>query len=309
MRGLAILATVLFLMAGIVGGCAGIAPPKQVRLHNTEQSGDITNSRKNSEMPLRVAVSSILSPRETLTVYQPLLEYLEAKLGQQVVLLQRKTYKEVNELLSTGNADMAFVCSGNYAAGSLQFGMELLVVPQVNGQHTYQSYIIAGKDIQAKSLAELQGRSFAFTDPLSFSGRIAPVYMIVSQGLNIEHFFGRTFFTYSHDNSIKAVNDGIVDAAAVDSMIFDQTVAQNPNLVNTIKIIDRSIVVGTPPVVVNPRLQEAQKERLRQLLLSIHEDPSGQKALVALHYDQFVTPEETRYTVLKQMWLTVQEKL
>ncbi|HML32001.1 phosphate/phosphite/phosphonate ABC transporter substrate-binding protein [Sporomusa sphaeroides] len=309
MRGIAILATVLFFMAGIVGGCAGIGPPKQVRLQNTEPTGDTTNSTRNREMPLRVAVSSILSPRETLTVYQPLLEYLEAKLGQQVVLLQRKTYKEVNEILSTGNADIAFVCSGNYAASSQQFGMELLVVPQVNGQHSYQSYIIAQKDISAQSLADLKGRSFAFTDPLSFSGRIAPVYMIVSQGLNIEHFFGRTFFTYSHDNSITAVNDGIVEAAAVDSMIFDQTVALNPNLANTIKIIDRSIAVGTPPVVANPKLPEAQKERLRQLLLSIHEDPSGQKALAALHYDKFVTPEETRYTALKQIWLTVQEKL
>ncbi len=290
---------------------AGCSPSfdKKISLRNVEQAAVPASDAKDSTMPLRVAVSSILSPKETLIVYQPLLQYLQNELGYPVVLLQRKTYKEVNELLEAGNADVAFVCSGGYVAGSQVFGMQLLAMPQVGGERTYQSVIITSKEIGASSIGDLQNRSFAFTDPMSFSGRIAPVYMLESRGLMSQQFFGRTFFTYSHDTAIKAVYDGIVDAAAVDSLIFTQAVAQNQDIAARVKIIDQSLAVGTPPVVVKPGTDKELTARLQELLLTMHQHEAGQKALAALHYDKFVAPDENLYAPLKTNWLTMREKL
>jgi len=256
-----------------------------------------------------VAVSSILSLKETLTVYQPLLNYLETKLNTPVVLLQRRTYKEVNDLIEHSQTDMAFVCSGGYVAGSQSLSMELLAVPMVHDKTVYCSYIIANIKLGAKSIGDLKSNSFAFTDPMSFSGRIAPVYMLTEKGINADSFFGRSFFTYSHDNSIGSVNDGIVDAAAVDSLIFDQAVKKNPQLLERVKIIDKSLYVGNPPVVVNPSLNKELKEKLRGLLLTMHEDDAGKKALAVLNYSKFVYPDEKAYTKLKTIWPTVKEKI
>lgn len=303
-----IIVLLVVLLPGLLAGCSP-SFDKKVSLRNVEQAVVTTSDAKDSIMPLRVAVSSILSPKETLTVYQPLLQYLQNELGYSVVLLQRKTYKEVNDLLEAGNADVAFVCSGGYVAGSQVFGMELLAMPQVGGEQTYQSVIITGKETPASSLVDLQHRSFAFTDPMSFSGRIAPVYMLESRGFMSQQFFGRTFFTYSHDAAIKAVYDGIVDAAAVDSLIFTQAVAQNQDIAARVKIIDRSLSVGTPPVVVKPGTDRELTARLQVLLLTMHQHEAGRNALAALHYDKFVAPDETLYAPLKNIWLTIREKL
>ncbi len=297
----------LMTVTAIFIGC-GSPPVQTVRLQHLDEAIP-AKGNTNGPLPLRVAVSSILSPRETLTVYQPLLNYLEKKLAMPVVLLQRRTYKEVNELIEHDNADIAFVCSGGYVAGHQSFGLELLAVPVVNGQHTYRSYIIANVKLEGQSIAALQGRSFAFTDPMSFSGRIAPVYMLHSKSLDAAHFFGRTFYTYSHDNAIQAVNDGIADAAAVDSLVFDQAVQSYPELSKRVKIIDRSLTVGSPPVVVNTALDRSRKENLRSLLLAMPLDPDGEKALSALHYDRFAIADEKDYEPLQDIWLTVKEKL
>ncbi len=302
-----IFATVaLLLMAALLNGCSS-SPTKTVSLYKTD-AGAVVKDKSAGKVPLRVAVSSILSPKETLTVYQPAVEYMEDKLGHPVVLLQRKTYKEVNDLLQSGGADVAFVCSGGYVAGNDNFGMELLVVPEVKGETRYRSYIIA-RSREAGSILDLRGRSFAFTDPMSYSGRIAPVHMLTSRGIDSDRFFSRTFYTFSHDNAIRAVADGIAEAAAVDSMIFDRAVEKEPELGKRVFVIDKSLQVGNPPVVVNPSIDAGLKQRLRDVLLSMNRDENGRKALKALSYDKFVTADDGDYAELKSLWRTVKEKL
>lgn len=296
----------LLMVTTLLTGCGGESG-KPVSLSKTDPA-IVGKDKAADRVPLRVAVSSIVSPKETLTVYQPLVDYLEEKLEQPVVLLQRKTYKEVNDLVQNGGADLAFVCSGGYVAGAYSFNMELLATPQVKGKRLYQSYIIA-RDQTFRSILDLSGKSFAFTDPMSFSGRIAPVHMLMTKGVEGERFFSRTFFTYSHDNAIQAVADGIVDAAAVDSMIFDRAVEKSAELGRQVVIIDRSLSVGNPPVVVNPYVDTALKQRLQTLLLTMHEDERGQNALTALAYDKLVAPDNADYAHLKNVWLSVREKL
>lgn len=300
------LVLLVLLIAGLLAGCSS-QPQKVISLQRTDPPAGGTDKTPVT-VPLRVAVSSILSPKETLPVYQPVVKYLEERLGSPVVLLQRRTYKEVNDLLESGGADVAFVCSGGYAAGSQTFGMELLAVPVVKGERKYQSYIIS-RDKAPRSILDLRGRSFAFTDPMSYSGRIAPVYMLAARGEDAGKFFGRTFFTYSHDNAIQAVADGIVEAAAVDSMIFDQAAEKNPALARQVHIVDRSVLVGNPPVVVHPAVDPALKMKLRTLLLTLHETDTGRQALHALKYDRFSAPEDNDYVQLKDIWLGVRDKL
>lgn len=301
-----VVAVTLLIVALVLNGCSS-GPAKTVSLYKTD-AGTAVKDKSAGKVPLRVAVSSILSPKETLTVYQPAVEYMEDKLGHPVVLLQRKTYKEVNDLVQSGGADVAFVCSGGYVAGNDSFGMELLAAPQVKGETNYQSYIIA-RNRDSKSILDLGGKSFAFTDPMSFSGRIAPVYMLTSQGVDSDRFFSRTFYTYSHDNAIRAVDEGIADAAAVDSMIFDRAVEKERELGRRIFIIDKSLRVGNPPVVVNPAIDTGLKQRIRDVLLKMHGDENGRKALKALSYDKFVIADDKDYAELKTLWRATREKL
>jgi len=256
--------------------------------------------------PLRIAVAAMISPEETLSVYQELMDYIAAKLGRPVELKQRRTYQEVNDMLGTGKLDAAILCSGTYVHAKRQYGVELLAVPVIHGSPTYRSYIIVPQSSTAASLEELHRKRFAFTDPLSTSGYLYPVYALVSKGRQPATFFTKTLFTYSHDNSIEAVAERVVDGAAVDSLIYDYLQASNPALVARTRIIHRSPPFGAQPVGVPKSLDPATKRALRDLFLGMDQDPEGRRILKQLGVDRFIPGEDRMYDSIRKMLQVVE---
>jgi phosphonate transport system substrate-binding protein len=256
--------------------------------------------------PLLIAVAAMFSPEETLSVYQELMDYIGARLGRPVELKQRRTYQEVNDLLGTGKLDAAILCSGPYVHAHRQYGVELLAVPVISGHPTYRSYIIVPQSSTAASLMELHQKRFAFTDPLSTSGYLYPVYALASQGRQPASFFTKTLFTYSHDNSIEAVAEGVVDGAAVDSLIYDYLESSNPALVTRTRVVQRSPPFGAQPVAVPRELDPATRGALRRLLLGMDHDPAAQGILRKLGVERFIAGEDRLYNGVREMLQVVE---
>jgi phosphonate transport system substrate-binding protein len=255
----------------------------------------------NEVAPLRVAVAAVISPQGTTESYGSLLNYLGEHLGRPVELVQRRTYQEINDLVEQGEVDMAFVCTSAYVAGHDQFGMELLAAPQVKGESVYYSLLIVPADSQAKEMADLQGKVFAFTDPISLSGRMYPTYLVEQLGFTPESFFSRTFYTYSHDDAIRAVANKLADGAAVDSLVYNFAVSRDPSLAEHTRIIHQSPPFGIPPVIVSPQIPPQQKAELQGLLLEMNQSTAGQEALWAIGVDQFSLIDDSAYASVRSL--------
>jgi phosphonate transport system substrate-binding protein len=245
--------------------------------------------------PLRVAIAAVLSPRGSAESYGQLLKYLEKELNRPVEAVQRRTYSEVNDLLRTGEVDLAFVCTSAYILGKREFNMQLLVAPQVNGEKVYRAQLIVPADSPAQSISDLRGILFAFTDPMSFTGRIYPTYLLQQMGESPETFFDSTIFTYSHDDAIYAVANGVADGASVDALVLDFAIKRDPSLSSRVRVIHTSEPFGIPPVVVGPNIRPQLQSQIQDVLLNLHEDPEGQAALQALDYDRFTLIAEENY--------------
>jgi phosphonate transport system substrate-binding protein len=137
----------------------------------------------------------MISPRETVHLYHDLPDYIAAKLGREIELVQRKTYGQINELFTTDQIDLAFICSGPYATGRDRYGFHALAVPQINGKHLYRSSLIVHKDSPYQAFSDLKGKSFAFTDPDSNTGRLVPAYWLSLQAETPENYFAKTIYT------------------------------------------------------------------------------------------------------------------
>jgi len=249
----------------------------------------------------KVAVGSIISAQETVVHYHELLEYIAKKLGREIQLVQRKTYDEINQLISAGQIDLAFICSGPYASGRDELGFEALAMPRVRGSHLYQSYLIVSKDSPFHKLTELMGKVFAFTDPQSNTGKLVPDYWLRKEGEKPETFFGKTIYTYSHDNSIMAVAMSLVDGAAVNGQVWEYYNHRNPVFTSKTRIIKKSIPFGNPPVVASSHLPNQMKDRIRGLLLNMNREPEGKKILNELMIDSFISPKEECYDPILAM--------
>ena len=293
----------VILSSVIISGCLEPEGVAKVNLSNRT----IDNIENSDTQSLRIAVSAIISPDETLVYYQDMFDYLSLKIGVPVKLVQRKTYQEVNDLIRKNSVDAAFVCSLAYIEGTDQFGLELLAVPIVRGEPRYYSYIIVPEDSSINSLKELKGKTFAYTDPLSNSGKLSPEYMITQMGENPETFFKFTFFTYSHDKSIQAVAEKMVEGAAVDSLVWDFKNATDPRFTSRTRIISKSPPYGIPPVVVSKDIDPALKEKLRKILLQMHEDKKGKEILDRIMIDRFSEANDSLYNSVREMKKVVED--
>jgi phosphonate transport system substrate-binding protein len=280
---------------------AACSTPQMSTAINLSQLEPLPVEVPTEVVPLRVAVAAIISPKDTLDSYKPLLDYISEKLDRPVELVQRRTYAEINELIKNGEVDMAFVCTSAYVIGAREFGMELLAAPQVRGEIVYYSFLIVPAGSPAQSMADLRRQVFAFTDPLSNTGRLYPTSLVQQLGETPDQFFDRTFYTFSHDDAIRAVADGVADGAAVDSLVYEHVIKREPDLARKTQIIHRSPAFGIPPVVTSPHLRPQHAAELQSLLLDMASDPAGRAALDSVGFDKFVPITDGAYDSVREL--------
>lgn len=307
MRNFKMFGLFLLLSVGLFAACSEDKTAKVVDFEKTAPVAPLAASGKTNAV--RIAVGGMITPKEGYGYYQRFLKYIEKKVGRPVEFVDRENYAEINKLVKEGQIDVAFVCGGPYVDGHADFGMELLVAPRAYGDQVYYSYIIVAKDSPIQSLADLRGKTFAFTDPLSNTGTLVPTYLLAKMGETPEHFFKKTFFSQSHDKSIKAVAQGVADGAAVDSLIWEYAARVNPEFTAKTKIINKSAPYGIPPVVVRSGLDPVLKERLRQVFTEAHLDKEGAEILQGMMTEQYLPIADSAYDSIREMksWIAAQK--
>ncbi len=306
-RNWALMCIAVIVASACAAGCKRDEAPRTVSLKKREgEEARIAPGQR----PLRIAVGGMITPREGFKYYRELLDYIGERLDRRVDFVDRENYAEINDLVQSGDVDVAFVCSGPYVEGRRKFGMKLLAAPQAYGATVYYSYIIARKGGPIAAFADLRGKSFAFTDPLSNTGTLVPTYLLAKRGETPDTFFAQYFYTNSHDKSIEAVAEGVVDGAAVDSLIWEYLDRTNPRYTSMTKVIEKSPPYGTPPVVASPHLDVQTKRKLKHILLSAHEDAKGGKILGRMMIDRFVDVPDSAYDSIREMnaWIERQKR-
>jgi phosphonate transport system substrate-binding protein len=277
-----------------------------VSLTKNQSYAAVTNA--NTPRTVNVAIAPVISPLETRYNYDDFISYLQKKLHRPVHLIETQTYAETNQLLKEGRAEIGLICSLEYVLGAQGWYLYGIAAPEVSGKDLYRSYIIVRKDSGIHSLSGLRGKTFAYSDPNSFSGRLAVQYMLKSQGYSVDHFFSHAYFTYSHDYSIKAVMRGIVDGASVDSLVYAQMQQmQNPEL-NQLQVIAKSSWVGTPPVVASVKASKSLVNDVEQILWHMDSNPTGKEVLKKMNVERFLAFHKEYYSKIIKMNQDVDKK-
>ena len=293
---------VIFILLTIAG-C--IEKQDKVNLSIVQEPGV-----RENDTAVKVAIASVVSPKESYAYYEEMIQYISQKLGGPVKTVQRRSYQEINQLIQNNEIDVAFICGGAYIDdnGNTTPGMKLLVAPQVYGKTTYNSYIIVPNNSNYTDLLDLRGKKFAFSDPLSNSGKLYPTYRLALINETPQSFFGvdekgrnNSFFTYSHDNSIIAVAEGLADGSAVDSLVYEYMKNTRPDIIAKTRIIEISPPFGIPPVVVPEDIDPFLERRLKDIFLNMEKDEEGRKILSKVLVDRFVSINDSAYDSIREM--------
>lgn len=232
-----------------------------------------------------------------LELLTKLRRYLTRQLGEDVELVQRRTYEEITSLLVSGQIAAAWICGYPYVAYRSQ--LELVAVPVWHGQPLYQSYLIAKHGRGATRVEDLRGDVHAFSDPNSNSGYLVTAALLAELKSRPRDFFRQTFFTYGHRNVVRAVASGLAKSGSVDGYVWEVMREIEPDLTGRTEIVHRSDWLGFPPIACPKALAgSAAIARLRGALTGMTTDADGRDVLALLRLDGFASVPDSVFDTI-----------
>jgi phosphonate transport system substrate-binding protein len=231
--------------------------------------------------------------------------YLEQRLGRKVEFVQRGRYRETVELLREGHLDAAWICGFPYVRFRRE--LRLLAVPLFEGKPLYRSYLIVpASDTATRSILDLRGKVFAFSDPDSNSGFLYPNYVLRTSGEPPERFFRRAFFTWAHRKVVDAVSTRLAHGGSVDGYVWETLRLAPGRLTEGTRVVSKSPEFGHPPIVVRANLAPQLAQDLRDAFTGMTRDAEGKALLATLNLDGFAPGNEQLFDSIEAMWRIVQ---
>ena len=250
---------------------------------------------QNSE--LRVGLIPSEDAQVMMRASQQEMEQLEQKTGLKVKPFVANDYNGVIEAMRSGKIDVAYFGPFSYVLAAQMANAEAFAIPvsKKSGQSSYQSIIISKKDKGPSSVAQLQGKTFAFVDPSSASGHLFPKAGLKGDGVDADKYFSRVIFSGSHDASIMAVAHGKVDAAAVASPIFQTAVAKGHVKAEDFQVIWTSQPIPESPMAWRKGLDAQTKQKVAAALAEIKGLPWGDRGVL----NGFAATNDAAYNVVR----------
>jgi phosphonate transport system substrate-binding protein len=205
--------------------------------------------------------------------FQPVFNAVTQATGIHFDIKVGQTYAAVIEAICSDVVEIAWFGAASYLPAQQRGCAELLAVDVKHGTSTYFSGIYTRKDSGIASVADLKGRSMAFGDANSTSSFVYPVAMIVAGGLDPATDLSAIRMTGSHANSLKALAEGQVDAAAASFDSFEKAINQGVISADGFAVIAKSDPIPNPPLAMSTKLPAEVKASLRAAFNSVHEAP------------------------------------
>lgn len=219
---------------------------------------------------LNIGIVPYKTPQELIKIYKPLITHIEKNSDYKVHLHFPKDYKDILTLIKQNRIDLASITSYLYVKkqNELKNRVRYMATGLRNNKGIitwyYNSFIIAKKNSDIKSLNDLKNRSFAFTDINSTSGFLYPKNILLKAGIDYKKDLSKYFFLKKHNRVIKALMTNSIDAAATYDQIVYDAMKQYPN---QIKILARSVPIPIDSFVSTKRISLEEHNRLKKILL------------------------------------------
>ena len=246
----------------------------------------------------------------TISDFKPIFNAISLATNYSFNIIVGQSYSAVVEGICSGLADFAWFGPVTYLQAKDKGCVELLAVEVRKGSSVYYSGIFTNNsNLSINNLNDLYGKKIAFGDINSTSSFVFPMAMLVEFGINPIKDLSKSQLTGSHANSLKALQAGIVDAAAASFNSYEKAVRQGSIIANEFKIIAKSDPIPNPPLAMSVNLPKIVKDTIRYEISQLHNNPNIKEGMLrgyggkkVDYYDTSITDKDM-LPALKKMLL------
>ncbi len=182
-------------------------------------------------------------------------------------------------------------------------GMEPALLEWKGNVRSYHSVVLVRANSPFQKLEDLKGSTITFEDPGSTSGFFLPYVEIMDAGIDLVHVDSakpvgdelRYRFVGAEINVVGALVRGNADAAAISNVDLDDDEVVTRRFAPHVRVLHETREVPRSLMLYRASLPPADKDRLTELLLGLHETSDG-RAILRKYFKvkQFerLTPED-----------------
>lgn len=230
-------------------------------------------------------VIPVASSRNMSDSFGGLVSHLEKELGVKVKLQVAGDYAGVITGMQHGHIDLAYLGPKSYVEAAKRANAEAVVVEVgQSGVAGYHGYIITKAGSGLKSLGDLKGKTWAFTDPHSTSGTLVPTVYFNDIGIDPQTYFGKVVYSGSHEASILSVKAGRIAGASTNDLDFDRGLGTHWKK-GDFNIVWTSDLIPGSPMAVRKDLPASLKKAIQKAFIS-YQDKDGLEKLKIAGYQK-----------------------
>ena len=249
----------------------------------------------HAQQVFRITAIPDESPTELARKAEPLMKYLESKLGMPVVFTPVTDYAASVEALINKKVDLAWFGGFTFVQAKLRSGGRAVPLVQREEDEKFRSVVISA-DPTVKSLADLKGKDFSFGSQSSTSGHLMPRHFLAQQGLDADKAFRRVAYSGAHDATIAAVAAGRVTAGALNISVWQKFVDEKKVDPTAVRVIYTTPTYFDYNWTVHADLPAATRDKLRQAFLALKPGtPQADEILKLQRATRFVPTQAENY--------------
>ncbi len=236
------------------------------------------NAGDKAAQKIIIALKPDKNPDQMTQERASLEKYMSEKTGRPAQVIIPLSAAVINEGFAGGTIDVGYLSATDLINAK---DAELLLVGEIGGKTTYQSYWLALKEKPYGKVEDLRGKPVAFASKTSTSGFIIPLWdlrrkNLVSEKADPEEFFGKgnVFYGTGYVSAVERVLNGAAEAAAVSYYVLDEDKHLSAEQRARLKKVAEQGDVPTHIIAVRKSLPEAEKANLKKALLSLNDGGS-----------------------------------
>jgi len=241
-----------------------------------------------------------------------LLEDMQKRIGVKVNAFFAPDYAGVIEAMRFNKVQAAWFGNKSGMEAVDRAGGEV-IAQQVaeDGSPGYWSYLIVHKDSPINSLEDVKKNaknlSLGFGDSNSTSGFLVPGYYAMAlNNLDPKTSF-RVMRQANHETNLMAVANKQVDVATNNNENFEKFERRNPDKAKEIKVIWKSPLIPSDPMLVRKDLDPQLKAAIRDFLVGYGKDAREKQALSKIGIGGFQVSDNNQLLPIRQLELFKQK--
>ena len=235
------------------------------------------------------------SPTELARKAQPLVRYLEQKLGMKVEYTPVSDYAASVEALANKQVDMAWFGGFTFVQANVRSGSKAVPLVQREEDEKFKSVFIT-TDASIKTLADLKGKTLSFGSQSSTSGHLMPRSFMLDAKVDPDKDLKRVAYSGAHDATIAAVAAGKVDAGALNISVWEKFVADKKVDPAQVRVFYTTPTYFDYNWTVHADMPAALKEKISKAFLDLNKNtPEGKELLDLQRATRFVATKADNY--------------